>query len=171
MPPLHGASGNWWHQLLPLHLWLPNLSFLLASYPHWWEWTLSCLQKGKYPGTAACLALITRLLHCVWYQRHLFPSRKHSSSHGLDQGWGVASLRFYLHMSRSFCATASLGLFKFRTGLIGEAVDQNQGMLMLGELPKKILSFGVLMHWWSLFGKDSEDFQHQGFAGAKVQLN
>lgn len=43
MSSLHGALGDRWHQLFPLHLWLPDLPLLLASNSHWWKWALSCM--------------------------------------------------------------------------------------------------------------------------------
>ena len=43
VPSLHGALGDRWYQLFPLHLWLPDLPILLASNSHWWKWALSCM--------------------------------------------------------------------------------------------------------------------------------
>ena len=44
-----GAAGDGRCQLLPLHLRLPDLSFLLAPDPHRRERPLPCLQKGRLP--------------------------------------------------------------------------------------------------------------------------
>lgn len=43
---VYGAPWDGWPQLLPVYLWLSDLSLLLAPHPHRREWPLPCLPEG-----------------------------------------------------------------------------------------------------------------------------
>lgn len=68
----------------------------------------ACRKVNPWNSNLSCI--FHKALALCWYQRHPFPWGKQSSSHGLDQEWGVGSFRLCLLMYWSCCGAAGFGL-------------------------------------------------------------